>query len=78
MKIKINKIVVIREAGKLMTNGTKKRIEVSTLAEAEFFALGGFDDILYGRLFTPDKLSRYKCSFRFDILLTIILRQNKQ
>lgn len=39
-----------------MTNGTRRRIVVSTLAEAEFFADGGFDDITYGRLITPDRL----------------------
>ncbi|KXJ17400.1 uncharacterized protein LOC110234072 [Exaiptasia diaphana] len=42
------------EAGYLMTNGTKRCIVVSTLAEAEFFADGGFDDITYGRLITPN------------------------
>ena len=31
----------------MMTNGTKRRIEVSTLEEAEFYAKNGFDDILY-------------------------------
>ena len=31
-----------------MTNGKKRKIEVSTLAEAEFYADQGFDDILYG------------------------------
>jgi len=39
-----------------MTNGTKRCIVVSTLAEAEFFADGGFDDITYGYPITPDKL----------------------
>jgi D-serine deaminase-like pyridoxal phosphate-dependent protein len=35
------------EAGYYMTGGTGKRITVSTLAEATFFADGGFDDIVY-------------------------------
>ncbi|CAD5116790.1 DgyrCDS5639 [Dimorphilus gyrociliatus] len=46
------------EAGNLMTNNTKQRITVSTIAEAEFFAANGFDDILYGYIFTYDKLAR--------------------
>lgn len=33
--------------GWYQTNGTKRRIVVSTLAEAEFFADAGFDDILF-------------------------------
>lgn len=46
------------ETGILMTNATKQCITVSTLAEAEFFAENGFDDILYGYIFTYDKLPR--------------------
>ena len=34
------------ELGKLQTNGSCRCITVSTLAEAEFFAAGGFDDIV--------------------------------
>lgn len=41
-----------------MTNGTKRCVVVSTLSEAEFFADGGFDDIIFGRVFTPDCLPR--------------------
>jgi D-serine deaminase-like pyridoxal phosphate-dependent protein len=44
------------ELGALQTQGTKRRITCSTLAEAEFFAAGGFDDILYAVPITPDKL----------------------
>lgn len=40
----------------LQTGNTSKRITCSTLAEAEFFANGGFDDILYACPITPDKL----------------------
>jgi D-serine deaminase-like pyridoxal phosphate-dependent protein len=29
------------------TGGTKRRLVVSTLAEAEFYAAAGFDDILF-------------------------------
>lgn len=44
------------EAGTMQTGGTKRRITVSSLAEAFFFADGGFDDILYAVPITPDKL----------------------
>ena len=43
------------EGAVLQTGGRKSRIVVSTLAEAEFFAKGGFDDILYAVPLTPDK-----------------------
>ncbi|XP_074754305.1 D-serine dehydratase-like isoform X1 [Athene noctua] len=35
------------EGAELATGGTRRGIVVSTLAEAHFFAAGGFDDILY-------------------------------
>ena len=41
-----------------MTNGTKKEIVVSTVAEAEFFASHGFDDILYGVPIGASKIER--------------------
>lgn len=44
------------EGGLLATGGTKRRIVASTLAEAQFFAAGGFDDIIYAVPITPDKL----------------------
>ena len=44
------------ELASLQTQGARRRIAVSTLAEAEFFAAGGFDDILYAVPITPDKL----------------------
>jgi D-serine deaminase-like pyridoxal phosphate-dependent protein len=44
------------EGGVLQTGGTKTKIVVSTLAEARFFADGGFEDILYAVPITPDKL----------------------
>ncbi|KAL3854651.1 hypothetical protein ACJMK2_013911 [Sinanodonta woodiana] len=46
------------EGGILMTGGTKKKIVVSTLAEAEFYADNGFDDILYGFPIIKEKLDR--------------------
>lgn len=39
-----------------MTGGTRRRIVVSTLAEARFFADGGFDDILYAYPLPFDKV----------------------
>ena len=45
------------EGGVLQTGGTRRRIVVSTLREAQFFANGGFDDILYAVPITPDKLA---------------------
>lgn len=44
------------EGGAIATAGTKRCITVSTLAEAEFFADGGFDDICYAVPITADKL----------------------
>lgn len=48
-----------REGADLMTNGTRKKIVVSTLAEAEFFASHGFDDIIYGKPVSESQLSRW-------------------
>eukprot|EP00698_Gefionella_okellyi_P026332 TRINITY_DN9984_c0_g1_i1.p1 TRINITY_DN9984_c0_g1~~TRINITY_DN9984_c0_g1_i1.p1 ORF type:complete len:377 (-),score=78.95 TRINITY_DN9984_c0_g1_i1:777-1907(-) len=42
----------------LQTNGTRRRIVVSTLAEARFYAAAGFDDILYALPITSDKVER--------------------
>ena len=39
-----------------MTGGTKRCISVSTLAEAEFYASGGYDDITYAFPLSPDKV----------------------
>ena len=45
-----------REGAALQTGGSRKRIVVSTLREAQFFADGGFDDILYAVPITADRL----------------------
>eukprot|EP00747_Dinoflagellata_sp_TGD_P135989 gnl/TRDRNA2_/TRDRNA2_175499_c8_seq1.p1 gnl/TRDRNA2_/TRDRNA2_175499_c8~~gnl/TRDRNA2_/TRDRNA2_175499_c8_seq1.p1 ORF type:complete len:372 (+),score=50.18 gnl/TRDRNA2_/TRDRNA2_175499_c8_seq1:70-1185(+) len=45
------------EGGEIQTGGTLRRIAVSTLAEARFFADGGFDDILYAVPVAADKLA---------------------
>ena len=47
------------EIGELMAP-SKKKISVSTLAELEFFANGGFDDILFAIPITEDKFKRVK------------------
>ena len=39
-----------------MTNGTCRRVVVSTLSEAEFYAEGGYDDIAYAYPLTADKI----------------------
>lgn len=44
------------EAGHLATGGSRRRITVSTLAEAHFFAEAAFDDILYAVPLTADKV----------------------
>ena len=43
------------QAATMQTGGTKRRVVVSTVAEAEFLASGGFDDILYAVPITEDK-----------------------
>ena len=45
------------EGATLLTGGTKRRCVVSTLAEADFLADAGFDDIIYAVPLTPDKIS---------------------
>ncbi|XP_074642370.1 D-serine dehydratase-like [Tubulanus polymorphus] len=48
------------EAAILMTGGTKRCVCVSTLKEAEFFADGGFDDIVYAAPLIAAKVPRCK------------------
>ena len=54
-----------------MTGGTKRKIVVSTLAEADFFASHGFDDILYAYPITASKLQRW-CNDRMKIYFYVI------
>ena len=59
------------EGGLLMTGGSKSTIVVSTIKEAEFFASGGFDDILYASLFTEDKIKRFDNEkYNFNLWMT--------
>lgn len=46
------------EIGRMQHGGTTGPITVSTMAEAEFFADGGFGDITYAVPIAPEKLSR--------------------
>lgn len=46
------------EVAKIATRGRMNGITVSTLAEADYFADGGFDDILYAVGITPNKFAR--------------------
>src|SRR5437762_2157904 len=45
------------EVGRMAVEGHDGRITVSTLAEARYFADGGFKDILYGVGVVPSKLA---------------------
>lgn len=49
-------LLCFREAGEYMTAGSKTCISVSTLAEAEFYASAGYDDITYAYPLSPDKI----------------------
>lgn len=46
------------EAGLLMTNGIRRQVVVSTLAEAEFYFQNEFDDITYAYPLSIDKVQR--------------------
>eukprot|EP00434_Breviolum_minutum_P016251 symbB.v1.2.014321.t1/scaffold1020.1/size145545/9 len=60
------------QGGILATGGSKRCITVSTLAEAEFYADAGFEDICYAVPITADKLPRAaaltkRCTFHVCI-----------
>ncbi|KAH3787470.1 D-threo-3-hydroxyaspartate dehydratase-like [Dreissena polymorpha] len=46
------------EGAELMTDGSKRKIVVSTVAEAEFFAGNGYDDIIYASPMVKEKLTK--------------------
>ena len=50
------KTVKTVEGAAIVTGGTRRGIVCSTLAEVEFFAAAGFDDIVYAVPLTPDKI----------------------
>lgn len=41
-----------------MTNGTKKKIAVSTIDEAVFYADNGFEDILWASPIVKERISK--------------------
>ena len=41
-----------------MTGGTKRKIVCSTMAEVEFFAQHGFDDILFGSPIVKERIGK--------------------
>lgn len=68
--VKTHKVV---EIGRLQHGGVAGPITVSTLAEAEFFAAGGFDDITYAVPIAPSKLERAAALARRVRTLNILL-----
>jgi len=53
------KLYYYSQGGELMTDGTKRRIAVSTIAEAEFYADNGFDDIIFASPIVKERISKY-------------------
>ena len=51
-------LICFREGGELMTGGTKRKITVSTIMEAEFYAENGFEDILFASPIVKERISR--------------------
>jgi len=58
--------------GRMAVEGHDGRITVSTLAEARYFAHGGFKDILYGVGIVPSKLAAVTELRRRDINLRVV------
>jgi D-serine deaminase-like pyridoxal phosphate-dependent protein len=58
--------------GRMAVEGHDGRITVSTLAEARYFAHGGFKDILYGVGIVPSKLAAVMELRRRDINLRVV------
>lgn len=62
------------DVAKVATDGRLSTITVSTVAEAEYFAKAGFDDILYAVGITPNKfarLARLKAETGKTVILTL-------
>ncbi|MBL8673447.1 MAG: alanine racemase [Rhodospirillales bacterium] len=60
------------EIGRMATAGFDGRITVSTLAEARYFADGGFTDILYGVGIVPSKLPAVAALRRRGVNLRVV------
>ena len=66
------------EGALLQTGGRRGRITVSTIAEAEWFAARGFDDILYAVPITPDKLGAAAALLRAGVRLHVCVDHDAQ
>src|SRR5258707_12735644 len=60
------------EIGRMAVEGHDGRITVSTLAEARYFATGGFTDILYGVGVVPSKLAAVSALRRQGVNLRVV------
>src|SRR5262250_1452886 len=60
------------QIGRMAVEGHDGRITVSTLAEARYFAAGGFKDILYGVGIVPSKLPSVAALRRQGVNLRIV------
>ena len=60
------------EVGRMAVEGHDGRITVSTLAEARYFAQGGFKDILYGVGIVPSKLPAVTALRRQGVTLRVV------
>lgn len=50
---------IFSEAADIITAGSRRKIATSTLAECEFYADNGYEDILFAYPITGDKMSRW-------------------
>src|SRR5205814_9592799 len=60
------------QVGRMAVEGHDGRITVSTLAEARYFAEGGFKDILYGVGVVPSKLAAVSALRRQGVNLRVV------
>src|SRR5215510_4088095 len=60
------------QIGRMAVEGHDGRITVSTLAEARYFAKGGFKDILYGVGIVPSKLAAVSDLRRQGVNLRVV------
>jgi len=63
----------ISEIAAIATGGSKRRITVSTVREAEVFANDGYDDIIFAAHFGPDKIPRYVNAMNINIYIVLFL-----
>lgn len=70
LHVKTSKCV---EIAALVLQGLPKKITVSTLKEAEYFADHGFDDILYAVGIAPDKMERVLNLYERGVTVHVVL-----